>query len=695
MFNKIFATLLSAILLVNPFIIMPAFAQETENVSTQIEEQISPPQIIPEQIEKELKDNIAKVYGNDKTEEIYSNIYKIIEETKKNRPAKLVDEDLNRTADWYKDEIIYMFYADQFGVNDNNQPSTFKNAIKMFDYLKTLGVTTIYILPFADSPMSDAGFDVRDPRNVRADLGGMKEFKEFLDAAHQYGFKVKADLVLNHFSDQHQWFQEALKGDVDKLNRFVVKEQLPEYTTYKDEKLGMVVEYKEADGTVSKRRLIFPEQTDSHYRKVTIAGKDYYLYHTFYPFQLDINWENPDVLYYGLETVAFWANLGIDIFRLDAIPYLIKENGTNAENLPKTHSVIKIISLFIQATSPRSVIQAEACQMPKKILPYFGDERTITHNIKDKEKEITRTDEFQIAYHFPYMPAIWASLVSADNKYFWKAHKQTPKIPDSATWAIFLRVHDELTLEMVNAKTREIIYDDLEPKGEEFRKGYGVSGRMANFLDNDPDRIGMAFSILMSLPGIPIIYYGDEIGSQNNFSYAKRFAKLRELKQKAKSNKNKVEMLSYFDSRDINRGSIKRRTFYNATRAENSFEGKVFKKVKQLIAVRKKYPVIARGDFSQIKTNKPEIFAYMRTLGDEQIIIINNLSDHRTVAELNIPNISWWRKDDDVYLLDLLNNRKRRVNYSKPNKNLIMRLKPYDSVWFKVEKLQSNEQSSN
>lgn len=691
MFNKIFATLLSAILLVNPFIIMPAIAQETENVSTQIEEQISPPQIIPEQIEKELKDNIAKVYGNDKTEEIYSNIYKIIEETKKNRPAKLVDEDLNRTADWYKDEIIYMFYADQFGVNDNNQPSTFKNAIKMFDYLKTLGVTTIYILPFADSPMSDAGFDVRDPRNVRADLGGMKEFKEFLDAAHQYGFKVKADLVLNHFSDQHQWFQEALKGDVDKLNRFVVKEQLPEYTTYKDEKLGMVVEYKESDGTVSKRRLIFPEQTDSHYRKVTIAGKDYYLYHTFYPFQLDINWENPDVLYYGLETVAFWANLGIDIFRLDAIPYLIKENGTNAENLPKTHSVIKIISLFIQATSPRSVIQAEACQMPKKILPYFGDERTITHNIKDKEKEITRTDEFQIAYHFPYMPAIWASLVSADNKYFWKAHKQTPKIPDSATWAIFLRVHDELTLEMVNAKTREIIYDDLEPKGEEFRKGYGVSGRMANFLDNNPDRIGMAFSILMSLPGIPIIYYGDEIGSQNNFSYAKRFAKLRELKQKAKSNKNKVEMLSYFDSRDINRGSIKRRTFYNATRAENSFEGKVFKKVKQLIEVRKKYPVIARGDFTQIKTNAPEIFAYMRTLGDEQIIIINNLSDHKTVAELNIPNIPWWKKDDDVYLLDLLNNRKRRVNYSKPNTNLIMRLKPYDSVWFKVEKLQSNE----
>ena len=319
-------------------------------------------------------------------------------------------------------------------------------------------------------------------------------------------------------------------------------------------------------------------------------------------------------------------------------------------------------------------------------------ERKVNLNISGKEKEIVRTDEFQIAYHFPYMPAIWASLVSADNRYFWKAHKQTPKIPDSATWAIFLRVHDELTLEMVNAKTRELIYDDLEPKGAEFRKGFGVSGRMANFLDNDTDRIGMAFSILLSLPGIPIIYYGDEIGSQNNYTYAQRFAKLRELKQRAKNKgKNKVEMLSYFDSRDINRGAIKRRTFYNATRAENSFEGKVFKKVKQLIEVRKKYPVIARGDFTQIKTNAPEIFAYMRTLEDEQIIVINNLSDHRTVAELNIPNIPWWKKDDDVYLLDLLNNRKRRVNYSKPTKNLIMRLKPYDSVWFKVEKLSAED----
>lgn len=687
--NKFIAGILASLLLMNTMIAVPVFAEGIQ--SSAAETVVLQDSLVPEKIEKEMRDAITRVYGSENTDEIYAKIVQIIEKTKKERSQTLKDDDYNRSSDWYKDEIIYMFYADQFGVSDTNQPATFKSTIQMLDYLKDLGVTTIYILPFADSPMGDAGFDVRDPRNVRTDLGGTKEFKEFLNAARQKGFKVKADLVLNHFSDQHKWFQDALKGDLDKLDYFVVKEQMPEYTTYKDEKMGYVTEYKEADGTVSKRRQIFPEVSDNHYRKVTIDGKDYYLYHTFYPFQLDINWENPEVMYYSLENVAFWANLGIDIFRLDAIPYLIKENGTNAENLPKTHDVIKIVSLFLQSTAPRSVIQAEACQIPKKILPYFGNERNVTHDINGHEKEIVRTDEFQIAYHFPYMPAIWASLVSADNRYFWKAHKQTPKIPDSATWAIFLRVHDELTLEMVNAKTREIIYGDLEPKGAEFRKGFGVSGRMANFLDNDPDRIGMAFSILLSLPGIPIIYYGDEIGSQNNFTYAQRFAKLREARQKAKNkDKNKIEMQTYFDSRDINRGSIKKRVFYNATRAENSFEGKVYKKVKQLIEVRKKYPVIARGEFSPIKTNSPEIFAYMRTLGDEQIIVINNLSEHRTVAELNIPNIPWWKKDDNVYLLDLLNNRKRRVNYSKPNKNLIMRLKPYDSVWFKVEKLQQN-----
>lgn len=680
--NKYLALTLASVLLFNTTV-LPVSAAETPTVRGEIQSIAKTlplsEEVIPAQLEKELKEEIKKVYGEERVEEIYSHIFQIALKAKKQRPEALKRDDLNRPSDWFKDEIIYMFYADQFGVYTTGKANTFKDTVTMLDYLKTLGVTTLYILPFADSPMADAGFDVKDPRNIRRELGGMKEFQEFITAARNKGFKIKADLVLNHFSDQHEWFQKALKGDTEKLDYFVTREEMPEFTKYQDEKLGTVVEYKEPTGEISKRRLIFPEQTDSHYRKVTINNKDYYLYHTFYPFQLDINWENPEVLYYNLETIAYWANLGVDIFRMDAIPYLIKDKGTNAENQPKTHSIITILSDFLQATAPRSVIQAEACQMPNKILPYFGKERTYKEEILGEEKEITRTSEVQIAYHFPYMPAIWASLITEDNKYFWQAHRQTPDIPDSASWAIFLRVHDELTLEMCNKKIREIIYENLEPKGAEFRKGFGVSGRMANFLDNNPDRIGMAFSILMSMPGVPIIYYGDEIGIQNNFYNAKKFARLRELKQR-NSSKNKAKMLSYFDSRDINRGAVSKRALYTATK-----DNRIFKKVQKLIRVRKQNPVLSRGEFSPLKTKHKEVFSYTRTLGEEKVLIINNLSNKRVYSEIDLPASTIWKADKEVMLQDLLTNKKIKVHVSITNKKVSLRLKPYDTLWLKIE----------
>ena len=639
--------------------------------------------IIPQKLEKEMKASIAKVYGAENTEVIYSNILAIAGKAKKERSSALIEEDLKRPSDWYKDEVIYMFYANHFGVKNPDKNNTFKDDIQMLDYLKNLGVTTIYILPFVDSPMEDAGFDIRNPRGIRQDLGGMFEFQKFISAARQKGFKIKADLVLNHFSDQHEWFQAALKGDTSKINYFVTREQMPEYTKYKDPKLGWVAEYKEPNGKISKRRIIFPEITENNYRKVTINKKDYYFYHTFYPFQLDINWKNPQVLYYNLETIAFWANQGVDIFRMDAIPYLIKEDGTNAENLEDTHRIIKILSAFIQAVAPRSVIQAEACQMPNKILPYFGTERKFKEEIKGEEKEFTRTDEVQIAYHFPYMPAIWASLVTADNSYFWKAFKQTPQIPSSASWAIFLRVHDELTLEMVNEKTREILFEDLAPKGAAFRKGFGVSGRMANFLDNNPDRIGMAFSILMSLPGIPIIYYGDEIGIQNNFANANKSAKLREAKQKKdKDVKNKVKMLSYFDSRDINRGPITQKAFDDAVNHKGTYNNKVYERVKQLIKVRKQYPVITRGSFVELKTKSPEVFAYVRSTDSDRVVVINNLSDNKIKATIIFTDDNFGKKGKDIYLKNLLTDKMVRARVE--NKELTVRLNGYDAMWLKM-----------
>lgn len=641
------------------------------------------PPIISTKIEKELKNNIAQIYGSQNVDEIYNKLTEIAKIAKEQRAEKLKLEDLTRPNDWYKDEIIYMFYVDQFGTITPEKPNQFKDTAKMLDYLEELGITTIYMLPFADSPMEDAGFDVKNPRNIRKDLGGKPQFESFVKIAKEKGFNIKADLVLNHFSDQHEWFKQLQNGDLEKLDYFIAKDSMPEYTKYVDEKLGTVVEYKETDGTISKRRLIFPEITDNNYRKETINGKDYYFYHTFYPFQLDINWENPEVLYYNLETINYWVNLGVDIFRLDAIPYLIKENGTNAENLPKTHAIIKLISNYIQAVAPRSVIQAEACQLPKDVIPYFGSERKTETIIDGQTRDLKRTDEVQIAYNFPYMPGLWASFVSQDSSYFKEIVKKTPNIPDTASWATFLRVHDELTLEMVTPEMRQLIYDALESKGAPFRKGFGVSGRMANFLDEDHDHISMAFSVLLSMPGIPIIYYGDEIGAKNNFKNADKSAELR----KKKSKKNKIKLLSFFDSRDINRGSLTQQAFYDATKTTKTYSGKIFHQVQKMIALRKEIPALRRGSLNILTTNEPYIFAYVRSLKGEKYLIVNNLSDKRCTAEIDIPADIAIKSVKDkrfVNLTNILTNEQYKLKVSIKERKTRLLMYPHAVIWLKL-----------
>ena len=633
-------------------------------------------------LETEINNAIIQIYGEIFAPEIQKRVLELAQKAINERPAELKQEDLLRADDWYKDEIIYMFYVDQFGVVSPEKPNQFKDTAEMFEYLTDLGVTTLYLLPFADSPMSDAGFDVKNPQNIRKDLGGTPQFKEFIKEAKDNGFKIKSDLVLNHFSDQHEWFQDLLKGDLTKLNYFIVRNQMPKYKKYIDPQAGTIVEYQEADGRVSKRRLIFPEITENHWREVNIGGANYYFYHTFYPFQLDINWQNPEVLYYCLETINYWTNLGIDIFRLDAIPYLSKEAGTNAENLPRTHAIIKLLSNYIQMTAPRTVIQAEACQWPNDILPYFGKDRKIRTEINGEEKVLKRTDEFQIAYHFPYMPAIWASLVTADKSHFINAYKNTPTIPASSTWGVFLRVHDELSLEMVDKETRSIVYNALIRKGAEFRKGLGVSGRMANFLDNNPDRIEMAFSILLSMPGIPIIYYGDEVGVRNNFENAKESARARFERSKLA----KFKLTNYFDSRDINRGAVPAKLFYGSSKNYYEFNSKVYKKVKNLVSLRKKLPSMSRGDFTLLKTKSPSNFAYIRSYEDEKILVINNLSNEKLIAEITVPiSVILDAEDNKITSFkNLVNGDDVKVNISLKNRTMNLRIAPYGVVWLKL-----------
>lgn len=633
---------------------------------------------VSNRLHREIKNSIVNIYGKDKADEIYEKVMQQAATAIQNRPQELILQDQTRPSDWYKNEIIYMFYVDQFGNIKPDKENTFKDTTLMFDYLEDLGVTTLYLLPFADSPMEDSGFDVRNPQSVRADLGGNKEFNEFIKEAKKRGFKIKADLVLNHLSSEHEWFKRLEAGDESALDYFIWTDVKPEYTKYQDEKHGTVIEYKEPNGKISKRRLIFPENMDDNYRHIVVNGKDYYLYHTFYPFQLDINWENPEVLYYELQTITHWTNLGIDIFRMDAIPYLSKEAGTDAENEPKTHSIINLLSDYIQLTAPSTVIQVEACQTPKNILPYFGKEREVNVQAGDKEITLKRTNEAQIAYHFPYMPAIWASLITEDKKYFVEAYKKTPQIPKSAAWGIFLRVHDELTLEMVTPEVREIIYNDLVSKGASFRKGFGVSGRLANFLNKNPNRIEEAFSILLTLPGIPIIYYGDEVGVTNNYENAKKAA------QKRSRNK-KTDLVSVFDSRDINRGDVPQKLFYGSTRGYYKFNSKVYEKVKHLIALRKSLPVMTDGDFEILKTKSKSNFAYMRKDSNQQILVINNLSSEKLVAEITLPKNIILKNDGHITSLkNLVNGDNIKVNISLQNKTMHLRLAPYQVLWLEL-----------
>ncbi len=663
--------------------ISPVFALEDgEKLSAAAETiQENPENIdINNKLKKELKEAIVQVYGKKDADEIYENVLKHAQSAINNRPQELKNQDKTRKSDWYKNEIIYMFYVDHFGVVKDDKNNTFKDTATMFDYLEDLGVTTLYMLPFADSPMADAGFDVKNPRKVRENLGGMAEFKEFAQEAKKRGFKIKADLVLNHLSDEHIWFKKLKEGDESYLDFFIYKEKMPEYTKYKDEKLGTVLEYKEEDGKISKRRLIFPESTENNYRKVTVNGKEYYLYHTFYPFQLDINWQNPKVLYYMLDTISSWANLGVDIFRMDAIPYLSKDPGTNAENQPKTHAIINLLSDYIQLTAPSSIIQVEACQSPKDILPYFGKDREVQVSVDNENIKFKRTSEAQIAYHFPNMNAIWASLVTGDKKYFIETNKKTPSIPKTATWGNFLRVHDELTLEMVSPEVRNIIFEDLVTKGADFRNGFGVSGRLANFLDKNPNRIEEAFAILFSVSGVPIIYYGDEVGAANNYENAKKSAQNR-----AKKEKESINLLSVFDSRDINRGQIPQKLFYGSTKGYYEFNSKVYKKVKNLIEIRKKYPVLVDGDFEILKTKSKHNFCYIRKNKDQQILVINNLSKDKLIAEITLPPTVVLKNNGKITSLkNLINNDDVKVNISLQNRTMHLRIAPYQVLWLEL-----------
>ena len=378
---------------------------------------------------------------------------------------------------WCKDAIIYELHVRAFYDSNNDGVGDFPGLVQKLDYIQDLGVTCLWLLPFYPSPLRDDGYDIADYTSIHPSYGTMEDFQELLRAAHDRGLKVITELVVNHTSDQHPWFQAARSAPPGS----------PERDFYV---------WSDTDQKYHGARIIFTDTEASNWTWDPVA-KAYY-WHRFFSHQPDLNYDNPAVIERILEVLRFWMDLGVDGVRLDAIPYLIERDGTTCENLPETHAVIKRIRKELDDRYGNRMILAEANQWPVDVLPYFGD-----------------SDECHMAIHFPLMPRIFMSLRLEDRHPITEIMAQTPQIPDACQWALFLRNHDELTLEMVTDEERDYMYlaYSADPRT---RINVGIRQRLAPLMDNNRRRVELLNSLLLSLPGTPIIYYGDEIGMGDN-----------------------------------------------------------------------------------------------------------------------------------------------------------------------------------
>jgi len=483
--------------------------------------------------------------------------------------------------DWYKDAIVYSLYVDLFNVD-------FSGLSSKLSYLQNLEVNCLWLLPILDSPMKDAGFDIKNYQKIRPELFRLpdtaspedqkEKFKAFVEQAHEKGIKVIFDIALNHSSMEHPWFIESRKG-VDNPYRDY-------YIWNKDTN-----KYQDA-------RLLFKGMCPSNWELDEQSGC--YFFHRFFEFQPDLNYRNPEVLLAMSRNLVFWLEQGVDGFRADAIPYIWKEEGSNCENLPKTHTVVRFFRAVTDFLRPGTLMLAEACQKPNDVVDY-----------------IKTGDECHAAYHFPLMPQMFKalSMQSAEPVIRTLSADITPEIPDSAQWFTFLRCHDELSLELVyvNEEDRAYIHKNYCHQPEwDFRVGEGISARLSELFKNDIRKIKLAYSMMLTLPGTPVIYYGDEFGKGNDQDFYKEMTQL--------SGKD--------DTRFLVRGKIDWEFVEKQIQDENSFESQVYHGLSNMLQTRKKFLAFGRGEIIWEKNQENKaILTYKRKFENEDILIIQNLSE--------------------------------------------------------------------
>ena len=496
---------------------------------------------------------------------------------------------------WFKTAVFYEIHIRGFFDGNDDGSGDFRGLTEKLDYLQWLGVDCVWLLPMYPSPLRDGGYDIADFYSIHPDYGTVEDFKAFVDQAHQRGIRVIADLVMNHTSADHPWFQESRTDPAGPKGDWYV--------------------WSDTDDRWSEARIIFVDTEPSNWTWDPVRGQ--YYWHRFFSHQPDLNYDNPEVQEAMLNVVRFWLDLGIDGFRLDAIPYLYERDGTNGENLPETHAYLKRVRAEVDAHYPDRVMLAEANQWPEDVVAYFGD-----------------GDECHMAFHFPVMPRMFMALRREDATPMLEILGRTPAIPENAQWGLFLRNHDELTLEMVTDEERDYMYSEYA-KDPRMKLNLGIRRRLAPLLDGGRGEIELMHAILFSLPGSPVIYYGDEIGMGDNVFLGDRDGVRTPMQWTGDRNAG----FSRADWAQLYLPPLMDPVYgFQAVNVEAQLRisTSMLRWLHRMVALRKEHPVFGLGDYEPLENDNDRIFAHVRRYADEIVICVHNLARSAQAVQLDL-----------------------------------------------------------
>src|SRR3954468_20556259 len=497
---------------------------------------------------------------------------------------------------WYMDAIIYQLHVKAFYDSNGDGVGDFTGLMQKLDYIRDLGVNTIWVMPFYPSPLRDDGYDIQAYEDVHPPYGSIEDFKRFLDAAHERGLRVITELVINHTSDYHPLFQRARRAPRGSPER--------DFYVWSDD-----------PNKYAGTRIIFTDTETSNWAWDPVAQQHYW--HRFFSHQPDLNFDNPHVLRAVLRTMEFWLDMGVDGFRLDAIPYLVEREGTSNENNPETHAVVKKIRADLDRHYEGKLLLAEANMWPEEVRQYFGD-----------------GDECHMAYHFPMMPRLYMSIAMEDRYPLVEILSQTPAIPPNCQWAIFLRNHDELTLEMVTDRERDYMYR-IFANDPRMRVNVGIRRRLAPLMENSRPRIELITFLLMTMPGAPILYYGDEIGMGDNIYLGDRNGVRTPMQWSPDRNAG----FSRADPQRLYLPPVMDPLYgYEAVNVEAQLRSasSLLHWTRRLIAVRRSYLAFGRGSLRFLQPGNRKVLAYLREYGDEALLCVVNLSRTPQAVELDL-----------------------------------------------------------